>query len=274
MKKVELKDLPRVELQDLRTSDLDFELPDHKAIINPDTEHVFAVASSKYKLVKHEEVLDNIEEVLNENPHYGRYVREIRLDREGGRMRCIYKFPDTEVPIRIQGKDDLMNPTLESFNSYDLSWRHTVMLGCFRIVCTNGMVVGEKFMQFRKRHMPDLYLEDVKVALETGMDKLKDQFIMWQGWGEKFAEVEWADKVIDGMQLNKKETRLLIEEKEVTTGNNIEDWKLFQEHGYAERMTMTWWIFFNIITQFITHRIASEVRKVELESRVRRAMLR
>lgn len=246
----------------------DISVDDRQAIINPDTGEIFSITSPKYKLVTHQDVLANVEEVIDTESSLGNYSKGVWLDE--GRMRTTYRFKEVDIAI---GKGDVVNPTLEVFNSYDLSWRHTVYLGAFRVICTNGMVVGEKFMTFRKRHMPDLYLEDVQEALRNGLDRLTMQSTAWKEWQGIPATNEFVDETIGKLELNKKETGTLIEEPETSTNLSIEIWRMFQEMGenYQDKVEqMTKWIFFNILTQFITHHVRSQMRRVHLESAVRR----
>jgi hypothetical protein len=51
---------------------------------------------------------------------------ECRVFNDGGRMRMKYLFPEIEVEI---AKDDVVNPELQLFNSYDTTWPFTVILG-------------------------------------------------------------------------------------------------------------------------------------------------
>lgn len=244
----------------------------YKAVRNPETGHVFDITSEKYKLVRHEEVLDNVESTIKTKSPFGPWTRSVSLYQEGARMRTKYTFPETTVEVQ---KGDFINPTIEVFNSYDRSMRHTVMLGAFRLVCTNGMVVGKKFMQFRKRHMPDLYLEDVEAALSLGMDKLELQTSQWKTWAEKKLEREQLEKAIKKLDLNKKETKLLLNEQESATQWSLDRWITLFDMGDSyeeERNEMTWWIFYNILTQFTTHRIESENRRLQLENNIRKVV--
>jgi len=268
------QELPAVEIIPLQIEG-GISVEGHQAIWNPETKEIFAISSKKYKLIKHEDVLENIEEVLDRENSMGPYSRIISLDKKGGRMRATYRFSEAEVEIKDAARSttDLVNPTIEVFNSYDLTWRHTVLLGAFRLICSNGLVVGETFMKFRKRHMQDLYLEDVKEALTVGVHQLEQQAISWEGWSEEKMELSVVDKTIEDLKLNKKETALLLEEPEVGTNLTIDEWKILLDFGesYKERVELfTKWTFFNILTQFITHKV-SLLRRNELETRIRRA---
>jgi integrase len=58
-------------------------------------------------------------------------------------MRRGYVFPD--ITVEISSGDDI-NPELQLFNSYDTTWPFIVILGAFRLICTNGLVIGKKFL--------------------------------------------------------------------------------------------------------------------------------
>ena len=241
------------------------EMPNYKAIINPVTNHTFAIASSKYKLVTHEEVMENVESVIEEVNKYGPYTKKINLDKEGARMRTTYKFMEMEMPVGDKG--DLINPTIEVFNSYDLSWRHTVMIGAYRMVCTNGMVVGEEFMSYKKKHTQDLYLKDVQRAMGGGLEQMEKQVKQWDTWRNETIEQDQVTKIFDKMQLNGKEKEALIKTKEVNTNISLDAWINFAS---TNQEIITKWLFFNIVTQFITHEIKKETRKVQLETAFRK----
>ena len=251
-------------------------VPGNKAVINPETGHVFDIVSDKYKLVKHEDVLANVEDVLVKNDSMGPCKREVRLYQHGARMRTTYTFYETGIAIKSSiAKGDIVNPTIEVFNSYDRSIRHTVMMGAFRVICTNGMVVGIEFMQFRKRHMPDLYLDDVKQAMEIGMDKMEVQMLTWDEWTKKPLEKETLENTLKVLDLNQKETRILEDVEEVSSRMSISRWLALFEMGDSyeeERQVMSWWVFYNILTQFTTHEIKSQNRRLQLETRIRKAL--
>jgi hypothetical protein len=230
--------------------------------------------SEKYKLVKHEDVLEKVESVLDNNPAFGSYTRRVRLYKEGARMRTTYTF-NQEIVVNV-GKGDLIRPTLDVFGSYDRSCRHLLILGAFRVICSNGQVIGEKFAYIRKRHMPDLYLEDTTEALKVGMDALNTQKLTWEKWNDMPLELDTYHRVMKALGLNQKETALLMEEHETSTRWTIDRWisllDMPGEKYEKEARGLSLWTFFNILTQFTTHRIKSEQRRVQLEEKVRKVL--
>lgn len=241
----------------------------YKAIYNPSTEEVFDIVSKHYKIIKHEDVLSNIDEQLDK-AYKGQWTRTVKLDQCGAWMRAKYTFPEIKMPIS-PGSKDVVNPTIDTFNSYNRSVRLMSILGALRLICSNGLIIGTKFAHFKKRHMQDLFLQDLKQALEVGIENMEMQLAEWRGWNQQeITKKEEVDKVVEKLQLNNKETELLKEEEETETKLSIEDWELYLGITSAKQTVMTRWVLYNIVTQFITHRIQSEIRRFQLEERARR----
>lgn len=247
----------------------------YKAIINPETEHVYDITSQIYKLVKHEEVIEKAEQAFDSYSAFGGYQKRVRIYKEGARMRATYTF-DKKIVVMINGVEDLMNPTVDVFGSYDRSCRHTLILGAFRLICTNGAVIGEKFAYIRKRHMPDLDLSETVESLKDGFSAMKAMQLTWERWSKQTLLGNDYEKTMKVLALNKKETTLLLEEPEASTGWTLDRWQYLRdmpgEKYLKEAEQLTTWIFFNILTQFVTHRIKSEARRIQLEERMRKVL--
>lgn len=121
----------------------------YKAIVNPEIGKVYQIVLKDYKLIRHEEAVQRIESIIDENLGLGKYKSATEFYNDGARMRVIYRFYKRSVEIK---KGDTVNPELHLFNSYDTTWPFIVLIGVFRLVCTNGLVVGEKYLHLRKRH--------------------------------------------------------------------------------------------------------------------------
>ena len=130
----------------------------YKALVNAKTGKLFSIVSKKYKVIRHESAIDVVEKAINEHSELGAYEFSTDFYNDGGRMRRKYVFPDISVEIE---RGDKVNPELQLYNSYDTTWPFIVILGAFRIICTNGLVVGKRFLHIRKRHVWDLEELDV-----------------------------------------------------------------------------------------------------------------
>lgn len=113
-------------------------IPGRVAVVREDTGQALGVVSNRYKLVPHEDILDIVQEAT-QKLDVGPIPRGVYVDRNGARMRALFKFPHLSEPIST---GDRVCPCLKIQNSYDGTSRITVHLGAFRFVCTNLAVGG------------------------------------------------------------------------------------------------------------------------------------
>lgn len=231
----------------------------YKAIVDRETGKLFSIVSKDYRVIRHEQAIDELEDILYETPEMGVPAVATSFFNDGGRMRRTYRFKKITIEI---GPGDRVHPELHLFNSYDLTWPLIVLLGAFRFVCANGLVVGQKFYQFRKRHIVEFERMDFKDQVATALERFEDQVKTWRKWGTLALSLETYQKVMKVMEFGKRATET-IEEK---VNKDVEG---FLTEGFPQP---TVWIFYNLITWYITHRAVSLNHRVELEKRLRRAV--
>ncbi len=167
-----------------------------------------------------------------------------------------FSFVDQKAAIAA---DDIVNPELHLFNSYDVTWPFTVLLGAFRSVCGNGLVVGKKFLHFKRRHVYELESMGLEEEVETALNRFGNQAEQWRHWaGTRLTEEAFTD-IIEAMKFGKKATNLINGH----IGNNEPD----------KAPDFNLWEFYNVITWYITHHAASLNHRVAMESRLRAAMM-
>ena len=231
----------------------------YKAIVNPEIGKVYSIVSKDYKLIRHEDAVQRIERIIDENLELGKYKTGTEFYNDGARMRMIYRFYEKSVEIK---KGDAVNPELHLFNSYDITWPFILLIGAFRFVCANGLVVGEKYLYLRKRHVYHFDQMDIKEQVATAFKRFNLQTKQWKSWTElRLTEKTHAD-VLKAMKFGKKATA----EIENRTAQEAEN---FTDNGFP---IMSLWIFFNILTWYITHQAVSLNHRVEMERKLRASM--
>ena len=140
-----VKEVPAI-LQDSHLS------TEHKFIVRDDTEQVLSCMSNEYKLVTNQEVFEKSSEVIKE---FEGTLTETKIFGNGARARWRYRFPQT---IKV-GEDD-MHPEIIMGNSYDGTSQVYMMMGAYRLICSNGMIIGVTFGKFNNRH--SVYNPNVK----------------------------------------------------------------------------------------------------------------
>ena len=175
-------------------------------------------------------------------------------------MRRKYVF--SEVSVEIEGSDRV-NPEIQLFNSYDITWPFIVLLGAFRFVCANGLVVGKKFLHFRKRHVFDFDQIRLNEQVSTSLKRFERQTEKWKQWTNRLLTVAAYNQTMAAMKFGKKATRE-IDERVFQEAEGYED--------YNDFPVINLWAFFNILTWYVTHKTVSLNHRVEMENRIRRAI--
>jgi hypothetical protein len=240
--------------------ELNFQRADkYKAIVNPEISKVYSIVSNDYKLVRHEDAVKRIESAIDENPELGKYITSTKFYNHGGRMCRTYRFYKKSVEIK---KGDTINPELHLFNSYDVTWPFIVIIGAFRFVCANGLVVGDKYLYLRKRHVYHFAQMDIGEQVSTALKRFNMQTKQWKRWTEIRLNKKIYDDVMKTMKFGKKAKKEIKER----TAREVED---YTDNGFP---IMNLWIFYNVLTWYITHWAVSLNHQVEMERRLRSAM--
>ena len=118
----------------------------YKFIVREDTGDVLSCMTDEYKVVDNRTVVDKVQKVLKGN---GVELAEARTFSGGQRAIWKWNFPNTEVKV---DKGDLINPQLIVANSYDGTTSVNVMGGAFRLVCLNGLTIGNVLTKKKAVH--------------------------------------------------------------------------------------------------------------------------
>jgi len=124
------------------------------------------------------------------------------------------------------------------------------------------LVVGDKYLYLRKRHVYDFEQMNIKEQVSTALNRFNLQTNQWKKWIDIKLTEKTCAKVMKTMKFGKE----AMEEIEERTAREVE--------GYTDNRfpIMNLWIFYNILTWYITHRAVSLNHRVEMERRLRSAM--
>jgi Domain of unknown function (DUF932) len=155
-----------VELRAISTEPDGFVIPNRYAVIRTDTMRPLGVVSKKYALLPHADVVDALRESLN-----GQKVQEkIRMTHNGARMHFEITLPD--ITLKVEGDEIAMR--LGVSNSYDASRKVNIAFGAYRLVCSNGMIIGRKFISVSRRHVGEVSIDVRQIRSQITM--LTEQF--------------------------------------------------------------------------------------------------
>ena len=179
----------------------------------------------------------------------------------GARTVRTYRFPAHRLEVALGDSIDLR---LKVVNSYDGSCAFSTVVGAYRLVCSNGLIVGQKFAQTYARHTQGLTIEETVKKLNGVIALYLDSAARWRRWTARRITDEEAREVLAS----------LPEMNERLLGKLVEYWQREVKH-----IGPTVWALFNAATYWSTHeevRSASAANRaaivLEREQRVRRML--
>ena len=134
----------------------------HKFIVREDTNKVLSCMTNDYKLVDNKQIIDTATPILKQ--HKAELKEAVSL---GDGQKTVWKWIIPDVKMQV-AKDDFMNPEIIIKNSYDGSMQVHILSGAFRLVCSNGMIIGNVINKHNYRHnINSLNIDNLDESIEN-----------------------------------------------------------------------------------------------------------
>lgn len=222
---------------------------------------VFNICSDQYKVVHYEDIVHMVEQTVGQLKEYGTVQVCPHTYLDGARMRIGVKFPDMKSEIKVV---DSIIPKVDIFTSYDLSTKLKGQFGAWQLKCTNGMGVWKTFKKFAKKHLQNLFLNQLGTNIGEGLAIFGDQVNTWKSWAALKIEKEVYDTIWEELPFSAAERTKIEALPEIGTG-------LLLSHAVKSN-DLNLWSLNSVLTQFATHEVKSELRRIDLEPSIARAM--
>lgn len=155
------------------------------------------VVSKRYSLVQHRDVLAAARKALTAvDIEPSELQAELQITKYGERMALSIFLPDKYS--YETGDRDAMSLRLELWNSVDRSIRLRVLMGWFRMVCSNGLIIGVVQSDVRRRHVNELTPSDVEPVLRAGIAQAIEDTQKLSSWRSQAVSAEDLQPWIDG----------------------------------------------------------------------------
>lgn len=156
---------------DVETKDVYVEgkiVPKKVALVRSDNRKVLAIAGSRYRVVNHQNIIKNIDDILSDNKYV--FERNDVVCKEGARVYSSYQFAGIEFNI---GEIDKVTLTLILKNSYDSGCRVSFNLGGHRLCNNVTLSVSKNLVHFSRSHTTNfkdnLFVEQIaNVIMQYG----------------------------------------------------------------------------------------------------------
>jgi len=229
----------------------------YKAICDPAQDLVYAIVSDEYKLVQHQEVLNVIDQICLDHPEWGDPTRSVYLSPNGARKKAVWRFPDIQFEIR---PGDVVNPTIEAFSSFDTSLAQHITLGGFRLVCSNGAVIGKMLAEYKRKHTSTLDLNIAGMTIDLGMQSYSKVAQLWQSYAARMA-LQSEYTLFEELPFHKNEKEnILAGMQKVGT---ILKWDI-EEGKKVRKAEINSWEMYNLLTYEATHTVQDLARQARI----------
>ena len=147
------------------------------AIVRTDTNKVLSVMGSRYELIPHTEMIGRaVAEIEETGLEF--YINKFHSMNDGAKVSLEFRFPTLRTKL---GDGDEIDMQLHFKNSYDGSWSYDFMVGFFRLVCSNGLVVGKELARFKRKHTDGLRVaaghSDLRRMLTLSQEYSVERFV-------------------------------------------------------------------------------------------------
>jgi hypothetical protein len=154
------------------------------------------VVSTTYQLAQHTEVVEMCLKGIGAHQVDPNTLRcEVGLTPLGEWMHFRAYFPERFSHTPLDGKKLALR--LECFNSVDGSSRLIILFGWFRIICANGLIIGETKAALRDTHDENLNLDAIPGIISDGLARVEADLERLRLWGESSVELPKLEGWVD-----------------------------------------------------------------------------
>ena len=216
-----------------------------QCVVDTTRNQIIKVHGNQYTLLKNDVAYDMVNETINNLATNGNLNVDgmhivDSLVAKGGKTIREYIFPAHTV--NVAGSDVHMRIVV--INSYDGSANFSLQVGGFRIVCLNGMVAGNKFLNLNQRHSGMIHLGDISNRILSSVKTFKEIGAYWHTLVNTPIERKQSDAVWTEFASRDKKSRPSIQQF-----NMIES--LFESH--VKDIGRNYWAAYNTLTAWATH---------------------
>lgn len=193
--------VPRFSIEDFR---VDVDGPSNPHILTvvrlplsaPEKRMPVGTVSTTYALAQHHDVVDMcMKGIAYHGVQASELDCEVGLTELGEWMHFSAYFPDSFTFVPKDNKPVRLR--LECFNSVDGSSRLIILFGWLRIVCSNGLIVGETKAALRDTHDENLNLQIIPKIISEGLAKVKVDMARLSGWDQHLVKMPIAERWFD-----------------------------------------------------------------------------
>ena len=207
-------------------------IEDKVAIVRQDNKTCIGIVGNNFQIVDDNQLLSHVYDITSKLKMKWNIVKRSEI-RGGKKTITEIEFSDFKI---VHKKNDDLKLRAHIINGYDGSSSAKLMLGFFRVICKNGMVIGKRDMVIGYKHMGK-----VNEKLVSNFDKyLKTKIAESQKQINELSDISFkSEKEIESIiervpVIGKKYNELILEalDKE-KVAKPLSGWALYNAYTYV-----------------------------------------
>ena len=150
-----------------------------RGIMRTDTNQMLGVHGSKYKAIKHDDVVNSVLDAVNNSGISKDYQQKIEVFDNGAKLRGTLNFPDLVIEPSV---GDYTQFQVVFFNSYNGSWAFGQQAQGLRLFCLNGCTTPDTVAKTTSKHTANVDVKASSAKIQIGLDAFFNSKELYQAW--------------------------------------------------------------------------------------------
>jgi len=234
-------------------------IPDQQCVMRTDTNEVLGVHGSRYRIVKHDDVVNSMMDALKTANVSQDYTTKFSVVEGGRKLRGEILFNDLTVQPKV---GDFVKFRISFFNSYDASWAFSQAADGLRLFCLNGCTTPQHAAQSRFKHTESINIEGSSLKMINALDIFMSQPDLWRSWMSARVTTDMAETFFKATVAK----AYTMQQAGKTNEKQLE--RLLSIWGdEADQLGSNKWALYNCLTYWASH--TSDLKNPEVARRNR-----
>jgi hypothetical protein len=234
-------------------------IPDQQCVMRTDTNEVLGVHGSRYRIVKHDDVVNSMMDALKTANVSQDYTTKFSVVEGGRKLRGEILFNDLTVQPKV---GDFVKFRISFFNSYDASWAFSQAADGLRLFCLNGCTTPQHAAQSRFKHTESINIEGSSLKMINALDTFLTQPDLWRNWMSARVTTDMAETFFKATVAK----AYTMQQAGKTNERQLE--RLLSIWGdEADQLGSNKWALYNCLTYWASH--TSDLKNPEVARRNR-----
>ena len=161
-----------------------------RAIVRTDTNQVLGVHGSKYKAIKHDDVVNSVLDAVKQSSVSNDYETKIEIFDNGAKLRGTIDFNDLTIEPQV---GDYVTFRVLFYNSYDSSWAFQQSAVGLRRWCMNGCTHADTVANTWAKHTTNVNVEGSSSKIKAGLESFLQTPDIYKSWMSTHVDDEMAE---------------------------------------------------------------------------------